>query len=88
MTQPTSPSPKRLALSCIPVTENSRKAIEHKPDQAEFHFNLTAFPNGSHDNPHDNSLFPMGSLAMTIIIVIINVAIIITITIIITTIGM
>jgi phospholipid-translocating ATPase len=42
---------------------------------AEFHFNLTAFPNGSHDNPHDNSLFPMGSLAMTIIIVLINVKI-------------
>ncbi|KAI3317817.1 phospholipid-translocating P-type ATPase [Xylariaceae sp. AK1471] len=44
---------------------------------AEFQYNLTAFPNGVHDSPHDNSLFPMGALAMTIIIAHINVKILV-----------
>lgn len=42
---------------------------------AEFQFNQVGFPNGFHNNPHDNSLFPMGTLALTIIIVHINVKI-------------
>lgn len=41
----------------------------------EFWFNLNASPHESHGHGHDNSLFPMGSLAMTILIVHINVKI-------------
>ncbi|KAI0468025.1 phospholipid-translocating P-type ATPase [Xylaria cf. heliscus] len=46
---------------------------------AEFKYNLTGFPDNSrfHDQSHDNSLFPMGSLALTIVIVLINVRILI-----------
>ncbi|KAI0452434.1 phospholipid-translocating P-type ATPase [Xylaria acuta] len=44
---------------------------------AEFKYNLTGFPeNGQFNGPsHDNSLFPMGSLGLTIAIVLINVKI-------------
>ncbi|KAJ8130952.1 hypothetical protein O1611_g2675 [Lasiodiplodia mahajangana] len=45
----------------------------------EFRFNLTGSPdNGRFSDPsHDNSLFPMGTLALTIVIVLINVKILI-----------
>ncbi|KAI0403704.1 hypothetical protein F4802DRAFT_570734 [Xylaria palmicola] len=44
---------------------------------AEFRYNLPGFPDhgGFRDPSHDNSLFPMGSLALTIVIVLINVKI-------------
>jgi phospholipid-translocating ATPase len=38
---------------------------------AEFNYNVSASP----DKSHDGSLFPMGTLAMTIIIILINVKI-------------
>ncbi|KAI1751543.1 phospholipid-translocating P-type ATPase [Xylaria castorea] len=46
---------------------------------AEFKYNLTGSSNNGqfHDQSHDNSLFPMGSMALTIIIVLINVKILI-----------
>ncbi|KAI1827754.1 phospholipid-translocating P-type ATPase [Xylaria intraflava] len=46
---------------------------------AEFKFNVTAFPGDGRfpDHAHDNSLFPMGSLALTIVIVLINVKILV-----------
>ncbi|KAI8944610.1 phospholipid-translocating P-type ATPase [Xylaria longipes] len=46
---------------------------------AEFKYNITGFPDNGrfHDQSHDNSLFPMGSLALTIVIVLINVKILI-----------
>ncbi|TRX89907.1 hypothetical protein FHL15_009179 [Xylaria flabelliformis] len=44
----------------------------------EFKYNLTGSNNGQfHDRSHDNSLFPMGSMALTIIIVLINTKILI-----------
>lgn len=44
---------------------------------AEFSYNLTSFPNNGRfrDPAHDNSLFPMGELALTIVVVLINVKI-------------
>ncbi|TGJ79357.1 hypothetical protein E0Z10_g9404 [Xylaria hypoxylon] len=42
----------------------------------EFKYNLTGSPD-SGDHSHDNSLYPMGSLAMTVVIVLINVKILI-----------
>lgn len=46
---------------------------------AEFSYNLTSFPNNGRfrDPAHDNSLFPMGELALTIVVVLINVKILI-----------
>ncbi|KAI1164561.1 phospholipid-translocating P-type ATPase [Nemania serpens] len=46
---------------------------------AEFSYNLTSFPNNGRfrDPSHDNSLFPMGELALTIVVVLINVKILI-----------
>ncbi|KAI1147884.1 phospholipid-translocating P-type ATPase [Nemania diffusa] len=45
----------------------------------EFKYNLTGSPNNGHfhDPSHDNSLYPMGTLALTIVIVLINVKILI-----------
>ncbi|KAI0436219.1 phospholipid-translocating P-type ATPase [Xylaria telfairii] len=46
---------------------------------AEFKYSLPSFPDNGrfHDQSHDNSLFPMGSLALTVAIVLINVKILI-----------
>ncbi|KAI0396800.1 phospholipid-translocating P-type ATPase [Xylariaceae sp. FL0594] len=43
----------------------------------EFLFNLNSGPNDVHGRGHDNSLFPMGSLALTILIAHINIKILI-----------
>ncbi|KAI1113328.1 phospholipid-translocating P-type ATPase [Nemania sp. NC0429] len=48
---------------------------------AEFSYNLTSFPDDTAGRPrdpaHDNSLFPMGELTLTIVVVLINVKILI-----------
>ncbi|KAI0535380.1 hypothetical protein GGR58DRAFT_529526 [Xylaria digitata] len=43
---------------------------------AEFKYNLTASPSNA-TQAHDNSLYPMGSLAMTVVVVLINIKILI-----------